>query len=88
MDAPGRGRKPFLDPSRVETVIARVNRLPKGHARWSVRTMAEKSGVSRSSVSRIWRANDLKPKRYVWKAEGKAILKKSVAPGRNSRRNF
>ena len=76
MDAPGRGRKPFLDPSRVETVIARVNRPPKGHARWSVRTMAEKSGVSRSSVSRIWRANDLKPKRYVWKAEGKAILGK------------
>jgi len=60
-DAPGRGRKPYLDPSRVETVITRVNRPPKGHARWSVRTMARESGVSRSSVSRIWRANDLKP---------------------------
>ena len=62
-DAPGRGRKPFLDPSRVETIITRVNRPPKGHARWSVRTMAKEAGVSPSSVNRIWRANDLKPHR-------------------------
>jgi len=62
-DSPGRGRKPSLDPSRVATVVTRVNRPPKGHARWSVRTMARESGVSRSSVSRIWRANDLKPHR-------------------------
>jgi len=60
-DAPGRGRKPYLDPSRVATVITRVNQPPKGYARWSARTMARESGVSRSSVSRIWRANDLKP---------------------------
>lgn len=62
-DSPGRGRKSSLDPSRVATVVSRVNRPPKGHARWSVRTMARESGVSRSSVSRIWRANDLKPHR-------------------------
>lgn len=62
-DAPGRGRKPFLDPSRVETIITRVNRPPEGYARWSVRTMAKEAGVSPSSVSRIWRANDLKPHR-------------------------
>lgn len=62
-DAPGRGRKYSIDPSRVETVIARVNRPPKGKTRWSVRTMAREAGVSKSTVNRIWRANDLKPHR-------------------------
>ena len=62
-DAPGRGRKPSLDPSRVETIVTCVNRPPKGYARWSVRTMAREAGVSPSSVSRIWRSNDLKPHR-------------------------
>lgn len=62
-DAPGRGRKPSLDPSRIETVLGRVNRPPKGRVRWSVRSMAQEAGVSKSTVSRVWRANDLKPHR-------------------------
>ncbi|MDR3078051.1 MAG: IS630 family transposase [Planctomycetota bacterium] len=60
-DAPGRGRKPSLPPEKVEAVIMRVSRPAKGLARWSVRTMAEEAGVSKSTVSRLWRANGLKP---------------------------
>lgn len=62
-DAPGRGRKRSIDLARVESAITRVNRPPKGRARWSVRTMARELGISPSSVSRIWRANDLRPHR-------------------------
>lgn len=62
-DASGRGRKPSLPPAKVERVITGVNRPAKGLARWSVRTMAVEAGVSKSTVSRLWRANDLKPHR-------------------------
>ena len=62
-DEAGRGRKPSLPPEKVERVITGVSRPAKGLARWSVRTMAREAGVSKSTVSRLWRANDLKPHR-------------------------
>jgi len=34
---------------------------PKGRTHWSTRKMAEKAGISKSSVGRIWRAHGLKP---------------------------
>jgi transposase len=60
-DAPGRGRKPWLDPKKIEQVITRVTRPPAGRTRWSVRSMARATGLSRHSVHTIWRRNDLKP---------------------------
>lgn len=60
-DAPGRGRKPSLPKEKVEQVLTKVTRPPKGHRRWSVRTMARAVGISHDSVQRIWKANDLKP---------------------------
>lgn len=62
-DAPGRGRRPWLGPGKLEQVIARVTRPPPGRTRWSVRSMAEAAGVSRHTVHTLWRRNDLQPHR-------------------------
>lgn len=53
-----------LDDERVEEVVRRtLETTPKGATHWSSRKMAKQSGVSQSSVSRIWRAFQLKPHR-------------------------
>jgi len=62
-DAPKPGRPPTLPPARVQTVLQEVVRPPKHRQRWSCRSMARHSGLSRSSVQRLWAANDLKPHR-------------------------
>src|SRR5205807_6641529 len=56
--APGRGRKPSYDVMRIKAVIdATLQTKPKGSTHWSCRTMAEAQGISKSSVSRIWRGH-------------------------------
>jgi len=60
-DRPGRGRKSFLDPEKVKTVITKVSQPPANKNRWSTRTMAKEAGISQTSVLRIWKANDIKP---------------------------
>ena len=60
-DKPGRGRKPWLPPEKIQKVITQVTQPPKGRRRWSVRSMAKAVGISHDSVHRIWRQNDLKP---------------------------
>jgi len=62
-DQAGRGRKPRLEPEKVETVITQINRPPASRERWSTRSMAKTAQISHSSVQRIWAANDLKPHR-------------------------
>ncbi len=57
------GRPPTLPTAKVQTVLNEVVRPPKGRARWSCRSMARHSGLSRSAVQRLWAANDLKPHR-------------------------
>jgi transcriptional regulator with XRE-family HTH domain len=37
--------------------------LPRDATQWSTRSLAEKSGLSRSTISRIWRAFGLQPHR-------------------------
>ena len=60
-EAAGRGRKPSLPVTKIESIVTEVTRPPKGRSRWSVRSMARHAGVSPSSVQRIWSKNDLKP---------------------------
>jgi|SRR5690242_9823156 len=62
-DAPKSGRPPRLPSAKVQIALQEVVRPPKGRARWSCRSMARHSGLSRSSVQRLWAANDLKPHR-------------------------
>src|ERR1043166_2558227 len=54
-----------LADERVEEVIRlTLASLPPGATHWSSRKMAKRTGVSQSSVSRIWRAFQLKPHRH------------------------
>jgi len=62
--APGRGRKPRYTPEKVEDIInATLQTKPRGATQWSCRTMAEKQGVSKSTISLIWQSHGLKPHR-------------------------
>jgi transposase len=60
-DAPGRGRKPSLPTHAVRQVLETAVQPPKHLGRWSCRTMAKASGMSKDSVQRLWAANDIKP---------------------------
>lgn len=60
-DAPrgGHGRLPT---EKVEELLRRTTQeTPENATHWSTRTMAKAAGVSRSTVSRLWRAQGLKP---------------------------
>ncbi len=62
--APGRGRKPVHGPQKIKAIVeATLHTKPKGATHWSCRTMAEAQGVSRSMISDIWRAHNIKPHR-------------------------
>ena len=41
--------------------ISRATQPPAPQRRWSVRSMAQKMGVSKDTVQRLWSANDIKP---------------------------
>jgi transposase len=62
--AAGRGRKPRFTADKVEDIInATQQTKPKGATQWSCRTMAEKQGVSKATVNRIWQSHGLQPHR-------------------------
>jgi transposase len=63
-DAPRPNVHRKLSDETVEQLIrATLETLPAGSTHWSTRKMATRAGVSRSSVSRIWRTFKLKPHR-------------------------
>ena len=60
--ASGRGRTPRLTANKIEEVIdATLQTLPQGATQWTCRTMAERQGVSRATINRIWQSHGLKP---------------------------
>src|ERR1700739_4666892 len=60
-DAKGRGRKTSIASATQGEIISRATRPPPGRQRWSVRTMAQATGVSKAMVQRLWSANQIKP---------------------------
>jgi transposase len=62
-DAPRPGAPRKITDEQVEVVVTRVlaEKGPGLDSHWSTRTMASQTGLSQSSVSRIWRAFGLKP---------------------------
>jgi len=62
--APGRGRKPIYGPDQVKAVIdTTLQTKPKGMTHWSCRLMAKQQGLSKSTVSNLWRSHNIKPHR-------------------------
>jgi transposase len=61
---PGRGRKATYDSARIQAILdATLRTKPKGSTHWSCRTMAAEQGISKSTVSNIWRSHNIKPHR-------------------------
>ena len=62
--APGRGRKPAYGIDKIAAIVdATLQTKPEGMTHWSCRTMAQSQGVSKSTISNIWQAHNLKPHR-------------------------
>lgn len=58
------GRRPQLSDEQVRGVVERtLQEKPPQGTHWSVRTMAEASGLSKSTVQRIWKEHGLQPHR-------------------------
>src|SRR5262245_571191 len=63
-DEPRPGAPQTIDDARIEaTIVKTLESLPKDATHWSSRGMAKESGLSVSSVQRIWRAFGLQPHR-------------------------
>src|ERR1700677_3991996 len=62
--APGRGRKATYGPERVKAILdATLQSKPKGQPHWSCRLMAASQGISKSTVSNLWKSHNIKPRR-------------------------
>ena len=62
--APGRGRKPTYGPEKIKAIVdATLQTKPRGMTQWSCRLMAKNQGVSKSTISNIWRSHHLQPHR-------------------------
>src|SRR5260370_27721645 len=62
LDEPRPGTPRRFRAAAVERVLARtLERQPQAATHWSTRSLAQATGLSQSSISRIWRAFSLQP---------------------------
>lgn len=61
--AKGRGRKPWLPDGTVPAVVndTLYSSPDDGSTEWSTRSMAERFGIGKDTVARIWRDHNLRP---------------------------
>lgn len=63
-DRPGRGRKPTITKRKIDEVLERTrSETPPGQTHWSRASMAKATGLSESTIGRIWKAHGFKPHR-------------------------
>ena len=64
VDEPRPGRPPTISAEQVEdVVVATLESTPPNATHWTRSKMAERTGLSKSSIGRIWKAFELKPHR-------------------------
>jgi transposase len=64
MDEPRPGAPRRIGDERIEEVVVRtLESTPRGRTHWSTREMAQATGLSAMTISRIWRAFGLQPHR-------------------------
>ena len=63
-DRPRSGAPRRITDGQIQRVIALARKdPPRGHDRWTTRSMAKRTGLSQSTVARIWRAHGIHPHR-------------------------
>ena len=78
-DAPRPGAPRKITDEQVEVVVTRVltEKGPGQDTHWSTRSMADETGLSQSSVSRIWRAS---ASSRTWPRRGSSPPTRSSSP--------
>jgi transposase len=62
--SPAPGRPPSISVDQVEAIVVdTLEKTPEHATHWTRASMAKRSGLSKSTVGRIWKAFDLKPHR-------------------------
>jgi transposase len=63
-DQPRSGRPRTIEDEQIAEVVRKtLESKPKDATQWSCRTMAEKTGLSKSTIHRVWKAFSLQPHR-------------------------
>ena len=81
LDRPRSGAPRTVSDADVERVLARtLETMPRGATHWSTRSMARASGLSRSTINRIWRAFSLLLTPVIWQPHRTETFKLSSDP--------